>query len=461
MLALTSAPRLSALPPSAPALRQLRLRYMRCARLTATRAPLHAASSRHTRCAAPLLRTRRPDAARLRRPAPTGRSSRRVALVRAALLPWAPLIQPSESWSLLAALCTCAYGGAAAGKHTAAGRALSGPVSAMLIAWAAHLCGVLPAPGTHFASLQLQCVTLATPLLLLGADVRAIFARTRRMSAAFGVGALGTVLGSIAGFALLAPLLRPLGVADGDGWKLAAALTAKNIGGGFNYVAVAASAGMSAPALAAGIVCDNVAGLIYFPLINFLGCDAVASAQPAADAGDAPAAAPGLEDLLGALCVSCVITAVAQAFGPSNALPAATALAVLLATSLPGWLVRIAPAGEAIGQVLLYVFFATAGASAGDPSRAAAYAPLFGFLLVLYGTHLAVVLSAGRALGFSLPETLLASNANIGGPATAASMADAAGWTALRTPALLVGNLGNAVATFVGLTLGTGLLRHL
>jgi uncharacterized membrane protein len=40
-------------------------------------------------------------------------------------------------------------------------------------------------------------------------------------------------------------------------------------------------------------------------------------------------------------------------------------------------------------------------------------------------------------------------------------MADAAGWTALRTPALLVGNLGNAVATFVGLTLGTGLLRHL
>jgi uncharacterized membrane protein len=381
--------------------------------------------------------------------------------VRAALLPWAPLIQPSESWSLLAALCTCAYGGAAAGKHTAAGRALSGPVSAMLIAWAAHLCGVLPAPGTHFASLQLQCVTLATPLLLLGADVRAIFARTRRMSAAFGVGALGTVLGSIAGFALLAPLLRPLGVADGDGWKLAAALTAKNIGGGFNYVAVAASAGMSAPALAAGIVCDNVAGLIYFPLINFLGRDAVASAQPAADAGDAPAAAPGLEDLLGALCVSCVITAVAQAFGPSNALPAATALAVLLATAVPGWLVRIAPAGEAIGQVLLYVFFATAGASAGDPSRAAAYAPLFGFLLVLYGTHLAVVLSAGRALGFSLPETLLASNANIGGPATAASMADAAGWTELRTPALLVGNLGNAVATFVGLTLGTGLLRHL
>ena len=111
--------------------------------------------------------------------------------------------------------------------------------------------------------------------------------------------------------------------------------------------------------------------------------------------------------------------------------------------------------------MLLYLFFATAGASAGDPARAAAYAPLLAFLASLYAVHLGIMLLLGRALGFSLPETLLASNANIGGPATAASMADAAGWASLRTPALLVGSLGNAVATFIGLALGTGVLRHM
>ena len=434
---------------------------MLCTSLTAPHGRIHVVSSHTARRVAAQLRARCPDAGCLRRLAPAAsRRARRAVCVRAALLPWAPLIQPSESWALLAALSTCAYGGAAAGKHTGAGRALSGPVCAMLLAWAAHLCGALPPPGPHFASVQLWCVTLATPLLLLGADLRAIFARTRRLSVAFAVGAAATVLGSVAGFALLAPLLQPLGDAVGDGWKLAAALTAKNIGGGFNYIAVAASLGLSGPALAAGLVADNVAGLIYFPTVNFLGRSAVASAEPPDAAADA-SPAPALEDLLAALCVSCVITAAAQAFGPSNALPAATALAVLLATAAPGMLVRVAPAGEAIGQALLYIFFATAGASAGDPSRAAAYAPLFAFLLVLYGVHFAVVLSACRALGFSLPEALLASNANIGGPATAASMADAAGWTSLRTPALLVGSLGNAVATFIGLALGTGLLRHM
>ena len=375
----------------------------------------------------------------------------------------ASLIQPEQSWALLAALSSCAYGGAAAGHRTSAGRALSGPVCAMLLAWLAHLCGVLPPPGPHVASVQLFCVTLATPLLLLGADVRAIFERTRRMSAAFGVGAAATVAGSVAGYVLLAPLLRPLGDVAGDGWKLAAALTAKNVGGGFNFLAVAASTGLSPGALAAGLVADSAAGLVYFPAVNFLGRSAKVDASMELTAAESSPAglALGLEDVLGALCVSCVVTAAAQAFGPSNALPAASALTVLLASAAPGLLARVAPAGEAAGTALLYLFFATAGASAGDPSRAAAYAPLFAFLLVLYGVHAAVMLSVCRVLGFSLPETLLASNANIGGPATAASMADAAGWTSLRTPAMLVGCLGNAVATFVGIALGTGLLRYL
>jgi uncharacterized membrane protein len=399
-----------------------------------------------------------------RRPPPCRRHPHVCA---ASLLPWAPLVASTDVWGLLAVLSACAAGGAHAGKHTAVGRALSGPVCAMLLAWTSHTAlGVLPPPGPHFAELQLWFVQLATPALLLGADVRAIVGRTRRMSAAFAVGAAGTTLGALVGFVLLAPELRPLGDAAGDGWKLAAALTAKNIGGGFNYVSVASTTGMSAAALAAGLVADNLAGLVYFPAVSFLGRDARVEADGEAGAGKAdgePAAvaAPSIEATLAALALACTLTAVARALSPANSLPVATALAVLLATTAPRALSRVAPAGDALGSLLLYLFFASAGASAGDPTRVAAYAPLLGFLVVLYGVHAGVMLTVCRALGFSLPETLLASNANIGGPATAASLAEAAGWTSLRTPALLVGSLGNAVATFVGLALGTGVLSRL
>jgi hypothetical protein len=93
----------------------------------------------------------------------------------------------------------------------------------------------------------------------------------------------------------------------------------------------------------------------------------------------------------------------------------------------------------------------------------------------------------------SVEETLLASNANIGGPATASAFAVAkgecggeehyksprvsshaqgetgwrergewcAGWDQLVTPALLVGSLGQIMATFLGLSVGTLVLQHL
>ena len=58
---------------------------------------------------------------------------------------------------------------------------------------------------------------------------------------------------------------------DGDGWKVAAALTAKNIGGGLNYVAVANTLGVSPGAFAAGITADNFFALAYFPIVSWLG----------------------------------------------------------------------------------------------------------------------------------------------------------------------------------------------
>lgn len=63
---------------------------------------------------------------------------------------------------------------------------------------------------------------------------------------------------------------------------------------------------------------------------------------------------------------------------------------------------------------------------------------------------MAIVLAGERLWGFTRKESCLASNANIGGPTTAAGMAAAKGWRSSLVPALLIGITGYATATFVG-----------
>lgn len=53
----------------------------------------------------------------------------------------------------------------------------------------------------------------------------------------------------------------------------------------------------------------------------------------------------------------------------------------------------------------------------------------------------------------------MASNANVGGPTTAAAMAGSKRWKSLVLPGVLTGIFGYATATFLGLALGHRVLR--
>ena len=68
--------------------------------------------------------------------------------------------------------------------------------------------------------------------------------------------------------------------------------------------------------------------------------------------------------------------------------------------------------------------------------------------------NLAVILIAGRLLRLDLAEIVIASNANMGGPTSAAAMAVARRWDTLVIPAILCGTLGYATATFIGVAVG-------
>ena len=117
-------------------------------------------------------------------------------------------------------------------------------------------------------------------------------------------------------------------------------------------------------------------------------------------------------------------------------------------------------AGTAVGILFIQMFFAASGA-AGSIALVLQQAPsLFAFSALQIAIHFGVLMTIGRGI-FRLPvnELYLASNANVGGPTTAAAMAQAKNWKRLVLPALLVGILGYATATGIALALGPILVR--
>ena len=110
---------------------------------------------------------------------------------------------------------------------------------------------------------------------------------------------------------------------------------------------------------------------------------------------------------------------------------------------------------DAVGGALMLVFFAALGASADPAVAVRAGGPALAFIGIQLATHLAFVLAIGKG-AMKLPAwaVLTASNACVGGPATAAAMASARGWAAAVQPAIVVGTVGYAVGTPIGCLVG-------
>ena len=102
------------------------------------------------------------------------------------------------------------------------------------------------------------------------------------------------------------------------------------------------------------------------------------------------------------------------------------------------------------GHVLIYAFLAVIGTGIDFSVVSSEALPIIIFVIVLLAVHLVLVSLFGRLLKLSGPELLVASNACILGPPTAAAMATAQGWSRLVSPGILVGVFGWAIASFIG-----------
>ena len=407
----------------------------------------------------------------------TMKHANRDSALYASLLPSSlPLIARDDAWGNWAVLSTTAATAQLLGRTTALGKLLGPPVTAMAMTFFLATFGVLAPGGTPSAkALQLLSLQLATPLILLGADLRDAGKRCGPLLISFMIASIATLIASTVGWMVAGPMLsRALGR---DGLILAAALMAKNVGGGINYVAVCRSLNASPTAVAAGLCIDNIFALVYFPGTSVLSsryADVNTRATPseAVVDGDDDSTYPETKDetitvqsVSNVLCISAALLWLGERIGgATGALPVCTLLTVALASWAPRHRLQLLqPAAQSLGLVSLYLFFSTAGAPgvAVAESVRASLLPLGLFLMLLYSIHAAILAAVYRIMerlpkqrfgAFAAPQRLLvASSAAIGGPATAVALAQAAGWKSLEVPSLLVGNIGYAIATFVAL----------
>jgi uncharacterized membrane protein len=340
------------------------------------------------------------------------------------------------------------------------GRKYSGVMLLITLAILLSNLRIIPTSAPAYDAVWQYLVPIAIPLLLFQADLKRIFREAGATLIAFIIGSAAVVAG-----VLVAVTLIDLGGAES---KLAGIFTGTYIGGSLNFAAVAEATQFADDSvLTAAVAADNVITNLHLLIIIFLpGVAKFASWFPnryAQAAGGAAESEPAVVHRIADLDVAGLMAALTIAFAlaaagtgaaallgrPEYAILLTTAFALVIATFGQRLVARLSGYSEA-GNVLMFVFLATIGASA-DIWLLIDIAPiLFLFALIIVGVHLTLMFTVGRLLKLDLAEICIASAVCIGGPASAPAIASAKGWHDLVIPGVLAGSFGYASGSFIG-----------
>ncbi len=397
------------------------------------------------------------------------------------------LISPENSWALLSII----VGWAAISiyleqKYEWASR-VSGAIIALLGAMALSNIGIIPLEAPTYDVIWDYAVPIAIPLLMFQCDINKVWKESGKMLIIFLIGSMGTIAGAFIGFALLKDSIPHLA-------KVAGMMTGSYIGGGVNLVAVSSSLKTPGDTISATVVADNLLMALYFlalvtiPSINFFRkkfshpyVDKVESAS--SDANKTAAAAywkgkeVSLKDIAFSIAISIAIVTVSGLIGGffANVIPKTnkfmelintllsskylliSTFTIILVSSMPKFFESINGAQE-IGTFLIYLFFVVIGVPASIMMIVKNAPLLLVFCFIMVFTNMLFSFVGGKLLNYSVEEIIIASNANIGGPTTAAAMAISKGWVDLVGPAMLIGVFGYGIGTYLGLTVGSMLM---
>lgn len=357
---------------------------------------------------------------------------------------------------------------------------IPGAVLALLIALAASNFGLIPTDAPAYDAVWGYIVPLAIPLLLFQLDLHALFKESGRLLIIFLISSVGTMLGALIGFFMLKDHIPELG-------KITGMISASYTGGGVNFAAMTARLEPSKDITAATIVADNLMMACYFfILIGISGSYAVRKiwGSPYQDeldkngtsnqnmAADYWQTKPiSLQSIALSLGASIAIVAVAFTVSKwlkgilgegsnmaTNMLFSLVTDKYLLLTSLTLLVIALFRNGvrkldgsQELGTYGIYLFFVVIGIPASIPLIIQNAPLLFVFTLTVAMVNLLITLIFGKLLKFSIEEIVLACNANVGGPTTAAALAIGKGWRDLIGPILLIGTVGYIIGNYIGM----------
>lgn len=357
---------------------------------------------------------------------------------------------------------------------TKIGKALSAPLATMAAALVMANLGIIPFSSPIYTSINQILVPLALPLLLFESNMRNILCSTRSLLLAFVVSCISTVFGTI-----LSYMIIPLSSLGSDGWKVASALMARHIGGAINFVAVSDTLGIKGTHISAAIAADNIVVALYFTFLFSVAKPSLKNFKviPTNKESDlllvkenmiktnknVEENRKNITILSLSLCltVSSFLVAVGKMITNrllpkgTSSLSLASIITVFAVTLFPKFFSNLKSSGTTVGTLFMQMFFTASGACGSIPLVLQSAPILFVFSAFNIIIHYIMLMFIGKfVLRLQKRDLYLASNSNVGGPTTAAAMAQAKNWSDLVGPALMIGILGYTIGTPIGLGIG-------
>ena len=396
------------------------------------------------------------------------------------------LIAPDNPWALLAILFASPFLAIWLEQKYRWASKMSGAIITLVIAIALVNLHVIPAEAAVFDDIVWgYAVPLAIPLLLIRTNLRKMHREAGRFLAIFLIGAAGTVAGAVLATLLLGGTLEGL---PGVG----AMMTGSYIGGGVNFTALSDAFHVEPTLKASATVADNLNMAIYFLVLMGIAGSLwfrkryshphIDDVQENGKSGEGETLAAqywtrkeiSLKDIAVDMTFAVIVVFLSKLIGGffGNLIPTDNWFLKMLNTFFGSqyvWITNFSliwstcfekqaadmRGAQEIGTWLIYLFFFAIGvpASIGILIRSAPILLLFCMIIVL--VNMLFCFLGGKLFRFDLEEIILASNANIGGPTTAAGMAISQGWVKLIGPCMLVGTFGYVIGTWLGILVGS------
>lgn len=398
------------------------------------------------------------------------------------------LIAEDNSWGLLFVLFgTVALGVWLESKYKWAAK-MSALVIILLLAILFSNVHLIPTKAVVYDFVWDYLLPLSLPMLLFKSDIKKICRESGQVLVAFLIGAVGTVIGAFVAYFIFRNVLTELP-------GLSAMMTGTYIGGSVNFAVLSDSFHVSEQTLSAATIADNLNMAIYFfvllsiPVsskskkdvlngitanhksvnqINQGNTDSISQNQNKDEKKQLTLRifVKGLAVVVFIIAMSdCVANELTKIFEGDTSLQYLlqsllgnrylwiTTFSVLSATLFSKQLEQLFVLQD-VGIFFIYCFIFVIGVPA-SVSEIVRNSPLMlVFALIIVAFNMLFTFGGGAILRMDRRILIIASNANIGGPTTAASMAIAKGWDDLVGPALLVGCLGYVIGNYLGLIVG-------